>query len=426
MIDSNLESNGLGNSGTGLPVCHKQSPIPTTKVALIDVQNDSRSLIHNEPESWVLGLSADAVKVSGAEGLTPECPINPCYHKSWRSNGANEHLTHSCRNSDSELGKRKVQETSNKKSDFLKLRKYFHNRPELPQLHPEEEERTTSVVPASAPTPPASTLTFSTNRPSVPISLEKPGSGLPAAESNHLQLTYESEVPHSADSKGSTDQERKERFPQKPQKHCYEYDQRDYIHMLRRLSSVELSRCAVKLEKRSIQLSVEEAAKKALAPNQTKKTKIGKAIRTRASGRLREYIPVKKDPNKGKVVFDLTGDPAGPKIPGAGALCSWGPPSRGVKFRIAPPDYDPTTKKDDGKGKILAISEGILPDFRNAAENDGGKGKAPATIEGIPPDFELIAKKDAAKSKQVVSIVSRAKRIRKKPKWQLSWSDDIG
>jgi hypothetical protein len=228
MIDSNLKSNGLGNSGTGLPVCHKQSPISTNKVALRDVQNDGRSLIHNDSESWVLGLGADAVKVSGAEGLTLECPIN----QSWRSNGANEHLTHSCGNSDSELGKRKVEETSNKKSDFLKLRKYFHNRPELPRLHLEEEERNTSGVPASAPTPTASTITFSTNKPSVPVSLEKPGNGLPATESNHLQPTYESEVPCAADSKGSTDQERKEQFLhlQKPQKHCYENDQRDYIH----------------------------------------------------------------------------------------------------------------------------------------------------------------------------------------------------
>jgi hypothetical protein len=43
----------------------------------------------------------------------------------------------------------------------------------------------------------------------------------------------------------------------------------------------------------------------------------------------------------------------------------------------------------------------------------------------MPPDFELIAKKDAAKGKRVVPNaddtmdVSRAKRIRNKPKWQL-------
>ncbi|CDP14500.1 unnamed protein product [Coffea canephora] len=36
-------------------------------------------------------------------------------------------------------------------------------------------------------------------------------------------------------------------------------DQKDYIEMLRSLSSVELSKHAVELEKRSIQLSLEEA-----------------------------------------------------------------------------------------------------------------------------------------------------------------------
>jgi len=71
-----------------------------------------------------------------------------------------------------------------------------------------------SIVPASTPASTAS------------------GNGLSAAESDRLQLTSESEVTHSADSKGSADQERKERFLhlQKPQKHCYEYDQRDCIH----------------------------------------------------------------------------------------------------------------------------------------------------------------------------------------------------
>jgi len=230
MINTNLKNSGLGNFGTSLPVCHKQSPIGRKKVALRDVQNDSRSLIRNGPESCVLGLSADAVKVS--ERLNPECPLKPRYHQSWRSNDANEHVTHAGRNSDSELGKRRVQEASNKKSDFLKLRKYFHNKPELPQQHPEEKERNTSSVPASAPTPTASVITFSPDGPSVPISLEKPGNGFPAAESVCLQLTSESDVPHSADSKGNTDQESKEQFLhlQKPQKQCYEYDQRDYIH----------------------------------------------------------------------------------------------------------------------------------------------------------------------------------------------------
>lgn len=86
---------------------------------------------------------------------------------------------------------------------------------------------------------------------------------------------------------------------------------------------------------------------------------------------------------------------------------------------------------DDGKGKALLTSEGILPDFHEGAEKDGGKGEAPATSEGIPPDFERIAKKDAAKGKRVVPNaddtmdVSRAKRIRNKPKWQLSCSYDI-
>ncbi|KAG2698152.1 hypothetical protein I3760_07G136700 [Carya illinoinensis] len=81
-----------------------------------------------------------------------------------------------------------------------------------------------------------------------------------AAESNHLRFTSEHGVPHSADSRGNTDNERKEQllYIQKPLNLHEEYDKRDNIQMFCHLSSVELSRYAIDLEKISIQLSIEE------------------------------------------------------------------------------------------------------------------------------------------------------------------------
>ncbi|XP_050267888.1 uncharacterized protein LOC126712563 isoform X2 [Quercus robur] len=261
MINSTLKNNGLGYCGTDLPLYRKQSPIGKKKTALRDVQNDSRSLIRNDPESCVLGRNdANAVKVSGAKRLTPEFSSNPPYHQSWRSNRANKHLTHDVKNFDSELGRTRVQETFENKSGFPNSRKYFHNQPQLAQQRSDKQEKNTSCLSAFAPIPTASLIAFSPGRPSVPIFLEKSGNGLPAAESNHLRFTSEYEVPHIADSKGSTDQKRKEQLlhVQKLLKHCDKYDQRDYIQRICHLSPLELSRHAVELEKRSIQLSVEE------------------------------------------------------------------------------------------------------------------------------------------------------------------------
>ncbi|XP_041017820.1 uncharacterized protein LOC121260026 isoform X2 [Juglans microcarpa x Juglans regia] len=112
-----------------------------------------------------------------------------------------------------------------RKTDFFKSRKYFPNQLELPQQHPDEQEKNTSYVSASASTPIASLITV-----------------LPA------------------DSRGNTDNERKEQllYIQKLLNLHEEYDKRDNIQMFCHLSSVELSRYAVNLEKRSIQLSIEE------------------------------------------------------------------------------------------------------------------------------------------------------------------------
>lgn len=118
-----------------------------------------------------------------------------------------------------------------RKADFLKSRKYFPNQSKLPQQHPDVQEKNASCVSASAPTPIASLITVLPGRPPVSIFLKEPGNCCPAAESRHLQFTSEHGIPHSADSRGNTDNERKEQFLylQKPLNLHEKYDKRDDI-----------------------------------------------------------------------------------------------------------------------------------------------------------------------------------------------------
>ncbi|XP_042987699.1 uncharacterized protein LOC122315687 isoform X3 [Carya illinoinensis] len=118
-----------------------------------------------------------------------------------------------------------------RKTDFLKSRKYFPNQLELPPQHPDEQEKNTSCVSASASTPIASLITVLPGIQPVSIFLKEPGNCCQAAESNHLRFTSEHGVPHSADSRGNTDNERKEQllYIQKPLNLHEEYDKRDNI-----------------------------------------------------------------------------------------------------------------------------------------------------------------------------------------------------
>jgi hypothetical protein len=67
---------------------------------------------------------------------------------------------------------------------------------------------------------------------------------------------------------------------------------------------------------------------------------LGLATRTRASVRLRSNATQARN-SRGKLVVDLTGDPARPpKTPGSGLACSWDPPKGGITFRVVPHDFD--------------------------------------------------------------------------------------
>ncbi|CAL5418576.1 unnamed protein product [Camellia sinensis] len=244
MLNSEVNSNVMGNSGAGMPSDHKQSPL-LRKIALRDVQNDNRTLIRNHPEnSPILGGKSitDAINVSGTKRLTPECPLSPPFGPSLSKNGVKDHFVNDRRKFDSEPGK-KIQDSMDKSADNRQLssKHSCHKQQELPRQQTQMKESNLFCSPVVRPNHMASMMNFMCGGSPVPIEVN-------------------SEVCHSTDSKATSDQQKTERFIhlQKVLKQCDESNQRDYIQMLLKLSPAELSRHAVELEKKAIQLTVEE------------------------------------------------------------------------------------------------------------------------------------------------------------------------
>ncbi|PON90462.1 hypothetical protein TorRG33x02_137470 [Trema orientale] len=254
MLNTNLENNAWVNGRTPLPTYRKQSPLAVKKAALRDVQNDNRSFISYRPESsCVTGEPVkDAIKVFGTKILTSECPCSPPpRNQSLRSNGSNELEVDAGISLDLELGKRRNRDTAEENADCLNSKRYFQRQPNLPeQKLTKKLDHETSCLPAFAPI-------------SVASPIASPGKPLFLACTS-VSLIWLHCLPSLAsdlvNSEGESDQQMMERFLrlQNVLKQCDESDQRDYIQMLRCLSPHELSRHAVELEKRSMQLSVEE------------------------------------------------------------------------------------------------------------------------------------------------------------------------
>lgn len=290
MINSKLNSNRLGDNGSGLPTYHKQPPVAIKKIPLRDVQNDNRSLLHSHTESEG-GSIADAIKTSGTKRLTPDCPQSPPCHQFFSSNGANDHLVYARRRFESELGKRRILDLPNKNADNLHSTQFCQNIQQIPQQQTQMKDRNAYCAPAFAPIPLASLVTFAFGEPSVPLSMGKPSNELLDVESNYLKVT--SEVPHSVHSKETDDQQRKERFLrlQKVLKQCDEFDQNDYIQMLRSFSPSELSRHAIELEKRAIQLTVEEGKE---IQRMKELNILGKSVPKNNPSPITQQVPAKK------------------------------------------------------------------------------------------------------------------------------------
>ncbi|XP_052189524.1 uncharacterized protein LOC127799493 [Diospyros lotus] len=241
MISSEINKNELGSSGTFVASNRSHSPL-IKKMPLRDVQNDNRI---SEGSRVLEGRPiADATKVIGTKKLTTECPLSPHFDTSMSKNGKNGHLMARQIKFKSESGKGRIQNIMDTSAEF-------------PSKQTQIRDNNLYFTSVFRPNLMSSMMTFPHGGPSVPISLGKPGNGFSAAEFNGIK--FSSEVCHPFDPTVTDDQHRQERFLhlQTFLKQCNE-SSRDYIQMLQSLPPAELSRHAVELEKRAMQLTIEE------------------------------------------------------------------------------------------------------------------------------------------------------------------------
>ncbi|KAK8479515.1 hypothetical protein V6N13_018331 [Hibiscus sabdariffa] len=255
-IDSKISEYGLRNPENNSPTCDKPPPVGAKKTPLRDLQNEHRTVPYSTASSSVSkdrGPATDPTKVSGTKRPSPECPVSPSHCQSPSTSAINGHLVYVRRKPEAELGKNCAFDLSS--TNNCQQPRHASQLEGINQKKPEIKEAKVSCFPAFAPLPMPSS-TSSSAKPSVHL---PPGKPLATLESN--QLTVVSAASGLDSPNGTKKLHFEERYYQLQMllKKLDQFDLEDYMQMLRSLSAVELSKHAVELEKRSIQLSLEEA-----------------------------------------------------------------------------------------------------------------------------------------------------------------------
>lgn len=260
-IDSKFCEYSLGNCKMDLPNCDKQLAVAVKKTALRDLQNDNKIIVPTSVGSLSIlkdkDPGTDSKRVSGTKRPLSDNPVNHHLQQSQSNSAANGHLVYVRRKSEAELIKGTACENPSINA-YCPHSRQLCCEEETAQPKPQIKEPKVSCFPAFAPFPVAPSIN-SSGKPSVPISLGKSAMKLAPIESNYV--TTSSGPTTISKPKGLKNLHWEERY-QQLQIFLRKFDQSDqeeYIQMLRSLSSVELSKHAVELEKRSIQLSLEEA-----------------------------------------------------------------------------------------------------------------------------------------------------------------------
>ncbi|MBA0848353.1 hypothetical protein Goshw_001065 [Gossypium schwendimanii] len=277
-LDPKFSEYGMLKPENNSPICDEQPPVGVKKTPLRDLQNENRIVPNstgsspfpkdrgpgidpikvsgNKRPSPECPVSPSQCEVSGTKRPSPECPVSPSQCQSPSSCAANGHLVYVRRKCEAELGKSSVFDCTST-SNCQQMRQ-VRQPEESNQLKSQIKELRVPCFPALAPLPMVS-LTSSSAKPSVPLPPGKSAMKLtPSESSQHPVVTP---APFLDSLKGIRKLHWEERYYQLQMllKKLDQSDQEDYTQMLRCLSAVELSRHAIKLEKRSIQLSLEEA-----------------------------------------------------------------------------------------------------------------------------------------------------------------------
>ncbi|XP_044489148.1 uncharacterized protein LOC123213723 isoform X2 [Mangifera indica] len=256
-VDFKFNDYGLGSPETNLPSHDKQQQVAAKKTALRELQNENRIVVPNANGTSLYsknrGPVNDAIKVSGTKRPLHDSPLSPLRDQSLSNNVTNGHLVYVRRKSETELGKIGMSDSTTIRADCMHPKQAGQS--DCVHRQSQIKEPKVSCFPAFSPLPMTS-FTSTSGKPSIPElgrSLMKS-----PVESNYHPIGSASPSDGPRGMKNLLWEERYQRL-QMLLKKLDESDQEEYVQMLWSLSSVELSRHAIELEKRSIQLSLEEA-----------------------------------------------------------------------------------------------------------------------------------------------------------------------
>lgn len=281
----------------------KQQPISAKKMALRDLPNETRNTMLKSSGNSALQKERtpviDALRVSSSPKQQPSCHASPARPQSLGNNGKNGHLVYVRRKLETDLGKINNNSSDSRKHE-TESEQINNNNSDSPAVKKSRNDCTSELKQKSDLTQDAiaSTLQVPTNMPTASLNISSAGStppsrssekaiikGLPVPASISSTTTpgfpvypeprrVPAAVPVQAETqtvltnipsqsepqRRPRDQRWKERFGQLQVflKACDQSNQDDYIQKLRSLSSAGRSKHAYELERRAIQLTLEE------------------------------------------------------------------------------------------------------------------------------------------------------------------------
>lgn len=254
----NTENNGNGDLGGAIasPVRDKKLDGTLKKMALRDVQNANLGSVDKNQESVppAGGKSiCDTIKVCGTKRLTPERPSTTQGFLSSAYNDTNENVVNARRRFELELGRGRLQNNGEKNQNRKEMNSMVFQVHEVTRRLTQAKDNDIHHVPIAISSNQTAAV-VSSNDPPVSHAFGKPNHGRTVAK-------VSPDLSHIVDSKSAKEQLRVERFIhlQNFLKQCDGANRTEYNRTLMQLSAAELNKLAVVLERRSIQLSVEEA-----------------------------------------------------------------------------------------------------------------------------------------------------------------------
>lgn len=261
-VDSKSSDHGQTNAKSGLLKHDKQLSVPVAIMgpALQDSQSENMVAASKSIESPLFpqanNMANKVSNITGSKRPTPESLVNPLNRCSTNNSGSG-HLVYVRRKPEGELSKTAANNNQGGVTDYPQLKK-LSQRDEKTQTEVQMKEARCYIPEDSSISRTPSRCSLST-KPSVPPSTGESNNNLASVNvSNHQLMSTRLLLDNPKKVNFKHWEERY--FQLQNLLHKLEQSkQEDYVQMLRSLSSVDLSKHAVELEKRSIRLALEEA-----------------------------------------------------------------------------------------------------------------------------------------------------------------------